>query len=188
MWPNYFFLDCLFPKWLLLAGKDKVTSFLRWILVSSFSIIFCLSKCFTSIWNKWVAEDLLSLSFGMWFFYTINFKKPFQYTSMLSSYFMSKPKNLRQNGIHNLIIDEVTVHWDWTSAFLGVGHEFQKVSVDKSFSRGWSRDQPGQAPMRQRSATTTGSPGTEKARSIVRQKTVGIYFLKSWELYAVICL
>ncbi|KAM7156611.1 ral GTPase-activating protein subunit alpha-1 isoform 1-T1 [Molossus nigricans] len=56
----------------------------------------------------------------------------------------------------------------------GVGHEFQKVSVDKSFSRGWSRDQPGQAPMRQRSATTTGSPGTEKARSIVRQKTVDI--------------
>lgn len=62
--------------------------------------------------------------------------------------------------------------------FLGVGHEFQKVSVDKSFSRGWSRDQPGQAPMRQRSATTTGSPGTEKARSIVRQKTVGMY---PWE-------
>lgn len=57
----------------------------------------------------------------------------------------------------------------------GVGHEFQKASVDKSFSRGWSRDQPGQAPMRQRSATTTGSPGTEKARSIVRQKTVGKY-------------
>lgn len=55
-----------------------------------------------------------------------------------------------------------------------MGHEFQKVSVDKSFSRGWSRDQPGQAPMRQRSATTTGSPGTEKARSIVRQKTVDI--------------
>ncbi|KAH0620528.1 hypothetical protein JD844_021092 [Phrynosoma platyrhinos] len=55
---------------------------------------------------------------------------------------------------------------------LRVGHEFQKTSVDKSFSRGWSRDQPGQAPMRQRSATTTGSPGTEKARSIVRQKTV----------------
>ncbi|RLW09873.1 hypothetical protein DV515_00002145, partial [Chloebia gouldiae] len=53
-----------------------------------------------------------------------------------------------------------------------VGHEFPKSSVDKSFSRGWSRDQPGQAPMRQRSATTTGSPGTEKARSIVRQKTV----------------
>ncbi|XP_077118836.1 ral GTPase-activating protein subunit alpha-1 isoform X4 [Ranitomeya variabilis] len=52
------------------------------------------------------------------------------------------------------------------------GHEFQKGAVDKSFSRGWSREQPGQAPMRQRSATTTGSPGTEKARSIVRQKTI----------------
>ncbi|CAH2328382.1 ral GTPase-activating subunit alpha-1 isoform X3 [Pelobates cultripes] len=55
----------------------------------------------------------------------------------------------------------------------GKGHDFQKVSVDKSsFTRGWSREQPGQAPMRQRSATTTGSPGTEKARSIVRQKTI----------------
>uniref|UniRef100_A0A8B9N9E8 Rap-GAP domain-containing protein n=1 Tax=Accipiter nisus TaxID=211598 RepID=A0A8B9N9E8_9AVES len=60
------------------------------------------------------------------------------------------------------------------SIFAGVGHEFPKSSVDKSFSRGWSRDQPGQAPMRQRSATTTGSPGTEKARSIVRQKTVAM--------------
>ncbi|XP_069806445.1 ral GTPase-activating protein subunit alpha-1 isoform X2 [Dendropsophus ebraccatus] len=54
----------------------------------------------------------------------------------------------------------------------GCNHEFQKGSVDKSFSRGWSREQPGQAPMRQRSATTTGSPGTEKARNIVRQKTI----------------
>lgn len=86
------------------------------------------------------------------------------------------------------MIDQVTVYWDWKSTFLGVGHEFQKVSVDKSFSRGWSRDQPGQAPMRQRSATTTGSPGTEKARSIVRQKTVGMYSLKSWHLYRTICL
>ncbi|XP_069065222.1 ral GTPase-activating protein subunit alpha-1 isoform X1 [Pleurodeles waltl] len=54
----------------------------------------------------------------------------------------------------------------------GTGPEFPKASVDKSFSRGWSRDQPGQVPMRQRSATTTGSPGTEKARNIVRQKTI----------------
>ncbi|KAJ8411762.1 hypothetical protein AAFF_G00154000 [Aldrovandia affinis] len=51
-------------------------------------------------------------------------------------------------------------------------HEGQKLSVDRSFSKGWSRDQPGQTPMRQRSATTAGSPGIEKARSIVRQKTV----------------
>ncbi|XP_056402899.1 ral GTPase-activating protein subunit alpha-1 isoform X3 [Hyla sarda] len=56
----------------------------------------------------------------------------------------------------------------------GCNHEFQKGSVDKSFSRGWSREQPGQPPMRQRSATTTGSPGTEKARNIVRQKTIAM--------------
>lgn len=56
--------------------------------------------------------------------------------------------------------------------------ENQRQVVDRSFSRGWSRDQPGQAAaMRQRSATTAGSPGIEKARSIVRQKTVGQYCL-----------
>lgn len=58
----------------------------------------------------------------------------------------------------------------------GIGSEGQRPIVDRSFSKGWSRDQPGQAAaMRQRSATTAGSPGIEKARSIVRQKTVGQY-------------
>ncbi len=58
----------------------------------------------------------------------------------------------------------------------GIGSEGQRQIVDRSFSKGWSRDQPGQAAaMRQRSATTAGSPGIEKARSIVRQKTVGQY-------------
>lgn len=58
---------------------------------------------------------------------------------------------------------------------IGIGSEGQRQIVDRSFSKGWSRDQPGQAAMRQRSATTAGSPGIEKARSIVRQKTVGQY-------------
>uniref|UniRef100_A0A673IQK0 Ral GTPase-activating protein subunit alpha-1-like n=1 Tax=Sinocyclocheilus rhinocerous TaxID=307959 RepID=A0A673IQK0_9TELE len=50
-----------------------------------------------------------------------------------------------------------------------------KVLLCLSFSKGWSRDPPGQAAaMRQRSATTAGSPGIEKARSIVRQKTVDL--------------
>ncbi|XP_028856981.1 ral GTPase-activating protein subunit alpha-1 isoform X2 [Denticeps clupeoides] len=54
-------------------------------------------------------------------------------------------------------------------------HEGQKMVVDRSFSKGWSRDPPGQAvAMRQRSATTAGSPGIEKARSVVRQKTVAL--------------
>ncbi|XP_037397757.1 ral GTPase-activating protein subunit alpha-1 isoform X2 [Pygocentrus nattereri] len=57
----------------------------------------------------------------------------------------------------------------------GGAHEGQKMVVDRSFSKGWSRDPPGQAAaMRQRSATTAGSPGIEKARSIVRQKTVAL--------------
>lgn len=62
----------------------------------------------------------------------------------------------------------------WSPPTSGIGSEGQRQIVDRSFSKGWSRDQPGQAvAMRQRSATTAGSPGIEKARSIVRQKTVG---------------
>ncbi|XP_068402180.1 ral GTPase-activating protein subunit alpha-1 isoform X4 [Eschrichtius robustus] len=83
-------------------------------------------------------------------------------------------RNLYSLDLSDLPLDKLSEQKQKKHKGKGVGHEFQKVSVDKSFSRGWSRDQPGQAPMRQRSATTTGSPGTEKARSIVRQKTVEI--------------
>ncbi|XP_053236209.1 ral GTPase-activating protein subunit alpha-1 isoform X12 [Podarcis raffonei] len=81
-------------------------------------------------------------------------------------------RNLYSLDLSDLPLDKLSEQKQKKHKGKGVGHEFQKASVDKSFSRGWSRDQPGQAPMRQRSATTTGSPGTEKARSIVRQKTV----------------
>ncbi|XP_004584824.2 ral GTPase-activating protein subunit alpha-1 isoform X8 [Ochotona princeps] len=83
-------------------------------------------------------------------------------------------RNLYSLDLSDLPLDKLSEQKQKKHKGKGVGHEFQKVSVDKSFSRGWSRDQPGQAPMRQRSATTTGSPGTEKARSVVRQKTVDI--------------
>ncbi|XP_037690754.1 ral GTPase-activating protein subunit alpha-1 isoform X6 [Choloepus didactylus] len=83
-------------------------------------------------------------------------------------------RNLYSLDLSDLPLDKLSEQKQKKHKGKGAGHEFQKVSVDKSFSRGWSRDQPGQAPMRQRSATTTGSPGTEKARSIVRQKTVDI--------------
>ncbi|XP_036606907.1 ral GTPase-activating protein subunit alpha-1 isoform X5 [Trichosurus vulpecula] len=83
-------------------------------------------------------------------------------------------RNLYNLDLSDLPLDKLSEQKQKKHKGKGAGHEFQKVSVDKSFSRGWSRDQPGQAPMRQRSATTTGSPGTEKARSIVRQKTVDI--------------
>ncbi|KAM8783074.1 ral GTPase-activating protein subunit alpha-1 isoform 4-T4 [Rhynchonycteris naso] len=83
-------------------------------------------------------------------------------------------RNLYSLDLSDLPLDKLSEQKQKKHKGKGVGHEFQKVSVDKSFSKGWSRDQPGQAPMRQRSATTTGSPGTEKARSIVRQKTVDI--------------
>ncbi|XP_043845501.1 ral GTPase-activating protein subunit alpha-1 isoform X3 [Dromiciops gliroides] len=83
-------------------------------------------------------------------------------------------RNLYNLDLNDLPLDKLSEQKQKKHKGKGVGHEFQKASVDKSFSRGWSRDQPGQAPMRQRSATTTGSPGTEKARSIVRQKTVDI--------------
>ncbi|XP_036351362.2 ral GTPase-activating protein subunit alpha-1 isoform X7 [Ochotona princeps] len=83
-------------------------------------------------------------------------------------------RNLYSLDLSDLPLDKLSEQKQKKHKGKGVGHEFQKVSVDKSFSRGWSRDQPGQAPMRQRSATTTGSPGTEKARSVVRQKTVAM--------------
>ncbi|XP_054986457.1 ral GTPase-activating protein subunit alpha-1 isoform X5 [Sorex araneus] len=83
-------------------------------------------------------------------------------------------RNLYSLDLSDLPLDKLSEQKQKKHKGKGVGHEFQKVSVDKSFSRGWSRDQPGQAPMRQRSATTTGSPGTEKARSIIRQKTVAM--------------
>ncbi|XP_029454829.1 ral GTPase-activating protein subunit alpha-1 isoform X5 [Rhinatrema bivittatum] len=83
-------------------------------------------------------------------------------------------KNVYHLDLNELPLDKLSEQKQKKHKGKGCGHEFQKTSVDKSFSRGWSRDQPGQAPMRQRSATTTGSPGTEKARSIVRQKTVDI--------------
>ncbi|KAM4690003.1 ral GTPase-activating protein subunit alpha-1 [Rhinophrynus dorsalis] len=81
-------------------------------------------------------------------------------------------KNVYHLDLNELPLDKLSEQKQKKHKGKGCGHDFQKVSVDKSFSRGWSREQPGQAPMRQRSATTTGSPGTEKARSIVRQKTI----------------
>ncbi|XP_044520701.1 ral GTPase-activating protein subunit alpha-1 isoform X2 [Gracilinanus agilis] len=83
-------------------------------------------------------------------------------------------RNLYSLDLSDLPLDKLSEQKQKKHKGKGVGHEFQKPSLEKSFSRGWSRDQPGQAPMRQRSATTTGSPGTEKARSIVRQKTVAM--------------
>ncbi|XP_063803933.1 ral GTPase-activating protein subunit alpha-1 isoform X4 [Pseudophryne corroboree] len=83
-------------------------------------------------------------------------------------------KNVYHLDLNELPLDKLSEQKQKKHKGKGSTHEFQKGSVDKSFSRGWSREQPGQAPMRQRSATTTGSPGTEKARSIVRQKTIAM--------------
>uniref|UniRef100_H3BD24 Ral GTPase activating protein catalytic subunit alpha 1 n=1 Tax=Latimeria chalumnae TaxID=7897 RepID=H3BD24_LATCH len=81
-------------------------------------------------------------------------------------------RNLYSLDLSDLPLDKLSEQKQKKHKGKGAAHESQKSSVDKSFSKGWSRDQPGQCPMRQRSATTTGSPGTEKARSIVRQKTI----------------
>ncbi|XP_064421031.1 ral GTPase-activating protein subunit alpha-1 isoform X4 [Latimeria chalumnae] len=83
-------------------------------------------------------------------------------------------RNLYSLDLSDLPLDKLSEQKQKKHKGKGAAHESQKSSVDKSFSKGWSRDQPGQCPMRQRSATTTGSPGTEKARSIVRQKTIDI--------------
>ncbi|XP_058847685.1 ral GTPase-activating protein subunit alpha-1 isoform X6 [Acipenser ruthenus] len=83
-------------------------------------------------------------------------------------------RNLYNLDLHELPLDKLSEQKQKKHKGKGGGHESQKSSVDKSFSKGWSRDQPGQAMMRQRSATTTGSPGTEKARHFIRQKTVAL--------------
>ncbi|XP_043930063.1 ral GTPase-activating protein subunit alpha-1 isoform X1 [Protopterus annectens] len=81
-------------------------------------------------------------------------------------------RNLYNLDLSDLPLDKLSEQKQKKHKGKGGGHDFQKSSVEKSFSKGWSRDQPVQALMRQRSATTTGSPGTEKARSLVRQKTI----------------
>ncbi|XP_047249044.1 ral GTPase-activating protein subunit alpha-1 isoform X9 [Girardinichthys multiradiatus] len=82
-------------------------------------------------------------------------------------------RNLYSMDLNELPLDKLSEQKQKKHKGKAVGTEGQRQAVDRSFSKGWSRDQPGQAAaMRQRSATTAGSPGIEKARSIVRQKTV----------------
>ncbi|XP_035465352.2 ral GTPase-activating protein subunit alpha-1 isoform X8 [Scophthalmus maximus] len=82
-------------------------------------------------------------------------------------------RNLYTVDLNELPLDKLSEQKQKKHKGKGIGSDGQRQVVDRSFSKGWSRDQPGQvAAMRQRSATTAGSPGIEKARSIVRQKTV----------------
>ncbi|XP_057199039.1 ral GTPase-activating protein subunit alpha-1 isoform X7 [Triplophysa rosa] len=84
-------------------------------------------------------------------------------------------RNLYNLDLNELPLDKLSEQKQKKHKGKGGIHEGQKIVVDRSFSKGWSRDLPGQeAAMRQRSATTAGSPGVEKARSIVRQKTVDL--------------
>uniref|UniRef100_UPI003AAE8FEB ral GTPase-activating protein subunit alpha-1 n=1 Tax=Centroberyx gerrardi TaxID=166262 RepID=UPI003AAE8FEB len=84
-------------------------------------------------------------------------------------------RNLYSVDLNELPLDKLSEQKQKKHKGKGIGSEGQRQCVDRSFSKGWSRDQPGQAAaMRQRSATTAGSPGIEKARSIVRQKTVAL--------------
>ncbi|XP_077587940.1 ral GTPase-activating protein subunit alpha-1 isoform X4 [Stigmatopora nigra] len=84
-------------------------------------------------------------------------------------------RNLYTVDLNELPLDKLSEQKQKKHKGKGIGSEGQRHIVDRSFSKGWSRDQPGQAAaMRQRSATTAGSPGIEKARSIVRQKTVDL--------------
>uniref|UniRef100_A0A673C259 Ral GTPase activating protein, alpha subunit 1 (catalytic) n=1 Tax=Sphaeramia orbicularis TaxID=375764 RepID=A0A673C259_9TELE len=81
-------------------------------------------------------------------------------------------RNLYSVDLNELPLDKLSEQKQKKHKGKGISSEGQRQVVDRSFSKGWSRDQPGQAAaMRQRSATTAGSPGIEKARSIVRQKT-----------------
>uniref|UniRef100_A0A674ATB2 Ral GTPase activating protein catalytic subunit alpha 1 n=1 Tax=Salmo trutta TaxID=8032 RepID=A0A674ATB2_SALTR len=87
-------------------------------------------------------------------------------------------RNLYSLDLNELPLDKLSEQKQKKHKGKGGAHEGQKMSVDRSFSKGWSRDQPGSgsgsgqaAAMRQRSATTAGSPGMEKARNTIRQKT-----------------
>ncbi|XP_071238657.1 ral GTPase-activating protein subunit alpha-1-like isoform X3 [Salvelinus alpinus] len=86
-------------------------------------------------------------------------------------------RNLYSLDLNELPLDKLSEQKQKKHKGKGAAHEGQKMAVDHSFSKGWSRDQPGSgqaAAMRQRSATTAGSPGMEKARNIIRQKTVAL--------------
>ncbi|XP_060918826.1 ral GTPase-activating protein subunit alpha-1 isoform X1 [Labrus mixtus] len=84
-------------------------------------------------------------------------------------------RNLYSVDLNELPLDKLSEQKQKKHKGKGIGAEGQRQIVDRSFSKGWSRDQPGQAAaMRQRSATTAGSPGIEKARCMVRQKTVDL--------------
>ncbi|XP_023807665.1 ral GTPase-activating protein subunit alpha-1 isoform X2 [Oryzias latipes] len=84
-------------------------------------------------------------------------------------------RNLYSVDLNELPLDKLSEQKQKKHKGKAIGSEGLRQVVDRSFSKGWSRDQSGQAAaMRQRSATTAGSPGIEKARSIVRQKTVAL--------------
>ncbi|KAK6307418.1 hypothetical protein J4Q44_G00225660 [Coregonus suidteri] len=88
-------------------------------------------------------------------------------------------RNLYSLDLNELPLDKLSEQKQKKHKGKGGAHEGQKMAVDRSFSKGWSRDQPGSgsgqaAAMRQRSATTAGSPGMEKARNTIRQKTVAM--------------
>uniref|UniRef100_A0A8C2FCI5 Ral GTPase activating protein, alpha subunit 1 (catalytic) n=1 Tax=Cyprinus carpio TaxID=7962 RepID=A0A8C2FCI5_CYPCA len=73
-------------------------------------------------------------------------------------------RNLYSLDLNELPLEKLSEQKQKKHKGKGGAHECQKITVDRSFSKGWSRDPPGQAAvMRQRSATTAGSPGIEKA-------------------------
>uniref|UniRef100_A0A8C7G6S5 Ral GTPase activating protein catalytic subunit alpha 1 n=1 Tax=Oncorhynchus kisutch TaxID=8019 RepID=A0A8C7G6S5_ONCKI len=101
-------------------------------------------------------------------------------------------RNLYSLDLNELPLDKLSEQKQKKHKGKGGAHEGQKMAVDRSFSKGWSRDQPGSgsgqaAAMRQRSATTAGSPGMEKARNTIRQKTGGYEDTPASELFSASC-
>ncbi|XP_069464171.1 ral GTPase-activating protein subunit alpha-2 isoform X2 [Ambystoma mexicanum] len=71
----------------------------------------------------------------------------------------------------NLPLDKLSEQKEKKQRGKGSTQDSQKGSaVGRSFSLSWKSQQDAVEPMRFRSATTTGAPGVEKARSMVRQK------------------
>ncbi|KAM8774417.1 ral GTPase-activating protein subunit alpha-2 isoform 1-T1 [Rhynchonycteris naso] len=78
----------------------------------------------------------------------------------------------------NLPLDKLSEQKEKKQRGKGCVLDAQKeTSVGRSFSLSWRSHLDVTEPMRFRSATTSGAPGVEKARNIVRQKATGLDFL-----------
>uniref|UniRef100_A0A8C4T397 Ral GTPase activating protein catalytic subunit alpha 2 n=1 Tax=Erpetoichthys calabaricus TaxID=27687 RepID=A0A8C4T397_ERPCA len=82
----------------------------------------------------------------------------------------------------NLPLDKLSELKEKKQRGRGGVQDVQKgAGVGRSFSLSWRSHPEAQEPMRLRSATTSGAPGVEKARNVVRQKATVVQFFSLGE-------